>query len=75
MQIAVSDLGFLVMSAKNAYFGQYKDHNSGKKNIETRQMTLFFLLLFLVCLLHSFLHFKIVEIHFHVVPTLINSGL
>ena len=32
MQIAVSDLGFLVMSAKNAYFGQYKDHNSGQKH-------------------------------------------
>ena len=36
-------------------------------NMETRQMTPFFHLIFPLCLSHSFLYLKIVKINFHVV--------
>ena len=46
-----------------------------EENMETRQMTPFFHLLFPVCLSYSFLNLKILIIHFHVVPSLVHSGL
>ena len=44
--------------------------------METRQMTLFFNYFFrCYYLYHSFLNFKIVKIHFHMVPPFVPSGL
>ena len=43
--------------------------------METRQMTPFFHLLFPICLSYSFLNLKILIIHFHVLPSLVHSGL
>ena len=76
--IALTHLGFLLRSAQNCKRCTFLDNSqtiNQEENMETRQMTPFLHLLFLLCLEHSFLYLKLVKIHFHVVPSLVHSGL
>ena len=77
-KFSLTDSGFLLISPrnckKNAHFGQFKHHNSGRKHVsQTNNPT--FLSTSMLSLQHSFFHLTIVKIHFHVVPTLFHSCL
>ena len=69
-------LRFLQKIVKNTLFGQFTDHNSGRKHRNQTNDPIFFVYFFhSSCFKHSFLYLKIVKIHFDVVPTLVHSGL
>ena len=62
--------------SKMDFFGQLKDHNSGKKNGNQANGPIFFIYFFCSkCSLHSFLYLKIAKIYFDVILPLVHSGL
>ena len=58
--------------AKKMHFLDNLSTMTQEGNMEARQITPLF---YLLCLQHSFFHLTIVQIHFHVVPTLLHSCL
>ena len=57
-------------------FGQFKDHNSGRKHGKyTSDLIFCVYVLHSFFYLHGFFYLKILKIHFHVVLPLVNSGL
>ena len=57
------------------FFGHYKGHNSERKRGNETNDPFFIYFFHSNCLQHSFWYFKIVKIHFYVVPPLVDSSL
>ena len=61
---------------KRHNFWEFKDHNSGRRHENQTNDPIFFICISSPnCIGNSFLHLKIVKIHFHRVPPLTYSGL
>ena len=70
-------LKFLAQHCKKwNLFGQFKDHNSGRKHKNWTNDLITFICFFRSnCFSYLLLYFKIVKIHSHVVSPLVHSGL